>query len=1122
MIKVKDSDIIRNMKTGLIQNLQINFFSCIPILVLLFLLGYLSLPHPWLIDRLSTTPFFLVLLFSLLLILMLVSKTFIENAFFYYEKYLSEFLFGCKQKPWLYCSIVFALSLLIFSAFRIQRVDSGDILQITIAAKQGTAFLVEHAPLETLVRCWIAEFVVHYTNWNLEETYKWYNILIGCIVIVTILRVSSSVKKPYNYLIASFLLLSPAMNIYCGYLEVYGVSNLFQIVFLLLAFRFIEAKSSLYSISVAFGFSLAVGFWNGIFIFACIYLFWIQWKRDGISITDWILHGLLVGIPIAASLALLSPFANPFAGIITRLSEPSVLIPFSPYAAATGYGVFSTKHIADWSNEILLVFLLPFTIMTLFLLYHPKQFFMSMKCPLFWFYFLAAVPAFVFGFFYYPILGFPVDWDLYTFIYPSLSMCGVIIMKNKVHSFVWRKWFIILVLLTVGISSAWILENALFWRYPSLIHTIGPYVSPIVPDFYYKKMQQAHKQNNEANLYVLADLALQESPERYKEILELMDAWTVTTVSHLPPRPYDYPGWACDLVRMKNSDNQVLVFDVLGRIFRYEKKQLTWIFAPSKQIPSPVVAGDLLSDDSAVFLCENGQLYKIPISILTQETQSYPIWETPQEIAHFIPEAPTRRNIPIQMVDLSIQRGNDKICVLDNFNRVWDIETKKMMLQGFPSNNLTQSLHLTFQNQPVTIDVNNQLSYPKETVTLPFDTTWFHPIVRDFLFTPDEQGIMILDLNGNIHYYGSTPIYKDVVTPGEIVDRYKKMIHLPQDQSILLLDNRYRLKKAGLDPKGATARQKIGNMIAGGNISTAYKILNVLWNQSSQYTHVCYDILNTEILREMPGMMMYNRNDGIKMIVDVFPLDEDLIVCIDRWGRLIYINQGVLFLLEGSGLVSWPRTEAINGTVGINQIMFLCKDGSIWQYPYPRFFRESDPEFKRVPRKWLDLNSQIDGHHWIGIETSSDKTEIAALSSKGLLIRIDMMTKHIVETIQIPTKETHIFDFDYIKEGLQINVAFSSKEGPAWIYNHETREIKALENTHFGWPAVNDILFSRSGSVILLDLYGVIHQYPPVLQFAEKPYTIFEDAVCLRFLKKYERVLWVRGNGFMNTIKVTQ
>ena len=68
---------------------------------------------------------------------------------------------------------------------------------------------------------------------------------------------------------------------------------------------------------------------------------------------------------------------------------------------------------------------------------------------------------------------------------------------------------------------------------------------------------------------------------------------------------------------------------------------------------------------------------------------------------------------------------------------------------------------------------------------------------------------MVLDLNGNIHYSGSTVVYEDVVSPGNIIDRYIRLIHQTVEDSLLLLDNRYRLVKAEVDKGGATTREKI-------------------------------------------------------------------------------------------------------------------------------------------------------------------------------------------------------------------------------------------------------------------------------------------------------------------------
>ncbi|MGC9328430.1 MAG: hypothetical protein ACP5I1_12415, partial [Candidatus Hinthialibacter sp.] len=548
---------------------------------------------------------------------------------------------------------------------------------------------------------------------------------------------------------------------------------------------------------------------------------------------------------------------------------------------------------------------------------------------------------------------------------------------------------------------------------------------------------------------------------------------------------------------------------------------LKWIYAPKEALSSQVAAGDIEADGSAIVLCEDGRLFRIEKEVLDQGVTHDLVWGEPIQVCKFLPDSPSERNLPVRMVDLAVRPSDGAICAVDNFNRVWEIESKTLLLTGLPSYNLTQALHFTYDEHPVVIDVNNQLSYDREKVKLSFPTAWFHPIVRDFLFTPDEQGLMVLDLNGNIHYMGAAPIYQSVVLPGDIVDRYEKMAYLAGRDALLLLDNHCRLREAGLDTDGSTARQKISNMIEAGNYGTAFNILSVLWRRSSIFTPICYEMMDTEIIRDIPGAMMYRPEDAISMYVDLLPVEDDLSILIDRWGRLTAYNKGVLFLLEGTGLASWPRTEAIDGALADGRVFFMCKDGTVWQYEFKRFFGEQTAPFQRTPSLWKDLKDFGEEEQWIGVEDASGGRELIALSAKGKALRLPVDGAPAVE-FSLPGLSKPVFDFDYRDAPDGFSMAYTSDDGPAYVYTSRDQKTHEAPNSNFGWRVISDIRFSRGDHIILLDKYGVIHQYDSVFRFSGKPYSVIMDAVALRFLPSGERAQWLRSNGEIQTLRVRE
>ncbi len=1090
--------------------------------LLLFLfaiiLAWPTLEYPWLYKRITPFPaiysgFFLIVFLSILF----YNRT---SAFLlqYYLRALRLFKYFYHWNRWVTLSLAIIAITSIFWYFRIQRVDSGDILHFRYAAVQGNVFFVEHAPLETVLRCWVA--IIHdiWPSIPLTLVFQIQSCLYGAIYICLVAWLSSKLNTPYNFLIPLLLIITPALSLFCGYLEVYAFPIMNQGLFILIALLYLQRKISLLIVSFSLGFVIAVGFWNGIVGLGYLYLIFLAWRKKEIRLWQIGEHLLYIITPIMAALALLSPYTNPFAGFITRLSEPSLLIPLNPEAQAKNYGLFSSKHLADWANVTLLMVAIPFLLFftRVFTNFHFVR--TNAAKPEFIFAILTAFPAYIFGFLYYPVIGFPLDWDLYTFIFPSAACLGAVMMTDIFYSRIWRKRILFLVVALALISSAWVLQNALFWRYPFVATKIGPVISPVIPNFYYTRMQQAFDQNFETHLYWLGDKAMQESPGHYKEILNFMDDWTISTVGKIPPKPFDYPGWARDIAIQPGGSHQAYVFDRYGRIFRYDNSErLRWIYAPDKLIDSPVVAGDFTNTGDALLLTKEGGIYQVSKSIL-DSYQDEVLWEPVETFRSFIPESPGKRDMPIHLVDLAVRQNTNTVCVVDNYNRVWNTEDDSLLLVGEPSYNLVKALHFV-NNQPVTIDVNNRLSYDKNQIQFPFSTKWFYPIIRDFYITEDQKGILMLDLNGKVHYTGSTIIYEDVVSPGDIIDRYIKITKLQSKDRLLLLDNRYRVVTAGIDTGGVTTRKKVQTMIEAGSYISAYNTLAKLWKKGSHFTPICYEMLDTKALRAIEGMPLYEPADSIDMVVDVLPLREDFIIMLDRWGRLIYENKGVLFLLEGSGLVHWPRSEAIDGTLAKNRVMLLTDDGQIWEYHHPQIFGQKHEIFDRSPKRWLNLNDLAPNQTWIGIEGSAEGDRIYAVSKNGTLLEIPLENSSNYSQQQLSTQK-EIFDIAYRSTPRGYQLAYTSREGPASIYNSWSNECQLIMTSDFGWGVVSDITFSGGENIVLLDRYGVIHQYNALYEFSEKPYTVIMDAMAIRIFPEAKKAIWVRSNGEMRRLRM--
>jgi hypothetical protein len=1088
-------------------------FSWTLIFLLLALLLLGTGEHGWFLERILPIPAFLTVLFLALLLPPLFSSLLASRYYLAWCRAYYWMVRRLNTAPLSTGGTAVLILFVLFWYFRIQRVDSGDLLHFINFARQGEVFLVEHAPLETLIRCLVAELLHIFPRMNLEILLRILVSLYGAGYVLSVLCLTSRLNA-YRELSAWLLIFTPVLSIFFGYIEIYAFPVWMQVITLLCGLLFLQGTASIALVSITFGIAVTAGFWNGIVGLGYLYLLRVAWRRGELSWSGIVEQALFVVSPLLITLALISFYSNPFAGIITRLGEPGLLIPLNQEAQLKGYHLFSEKHLADWANESILLMLVPLVVLLVRLMCNITFVVSLFRLPEFRYLVLCTVAAFIFGFLYYPVIGFPLDWDLYTFIFPSASLTGAVLMKDILYSRVWRKRFVFLLLLAAIFSAVWILQNALFWRYPIAATHIGPVVSSIVPDFYYKRMKQAFDQSFESHLYWLGERAIEESPGKYREILEFMDDWTIATLAKIPPEPFDYPGWARDFAQHPAHPEQVFVFDRYGRIFFYNGNKLKWIFAPDKLIPDEIVAGDFTPEGHALLLSSQGKIYRVQQSVYQEGIEGNVVWTNPETLNTFLPAPPKHREIEVHLVDLAIQPVTNQVCVLDNLNRVWNVDTQEMILQGEPSINLVRSLHFASNQEPLTIDVNNRLSYNSQKLEFPFKGNWFFPIVRDFRLTPDEKGIMVLDLNGNIHYSGSTVVYEDVVSPGNIIDRYIRLIHQTVEDSLLLLDNRYRLVKAEVDKGGATTREKIKGMITAGNYISAVNTLMNLWKKGTQFTALCYEILDTEIVRAVEGFPLWKPEDAINLYVDALVLREDFIILVDRWGRLVYEDGGTLFLLEGSGLDSWPRTEVRDATLAQNRVLFLTGDGSVWEYHFPQIFGQKNALFEHTPKRWGILQDYQPDTRWAAIEADVDSNTLYALSENGILLELNLEDK------SLQYSGAPLFDFSLQKDERGYQIACMSRRGPLSIYESWSDSSRVVPNTDFGWDVIRDVAFASASNLLVLDEYGVIHQFPPTYTMSEKPYSYIRDVIAIRYLPEKQQLLWIRSNGEVRRLRI--
>ena len=102
--------------------------------------------------------------------------------------------------------------------------DSGDIYYFVSFARQGKAFLVEHAPLESFVRCLLVDISLWVSpKADLITELKILNCFYGAVFFFCVTVLCSRLPLAYAVFAPVLLIITPIQAVFCGYMEIYGL-----------------------------------------------------------------------------------------------------------------------------------------------------------------------------------------------------------------------------------------------------------------------------------------------------------------------------------------------------------------------------------------------------------------------------------------------------------------------------------------------------------------------------------------------------------------------------------------------------------------------------------------------------------------------------------------------------------------------------------------------------------------------------------------------------------------------------------------------------------------------------------------------------------------------------------
>ncbi len=277
-----------------------------------------------------------------------------------------------------------------------------------------------------------------------------------------------------------------------------------------------------------------------------------------------------------------------------------------------------------------------------------------------------------------PWLGFPGDWDLFSFFaWPLLmaALVGLAVWKSAEDR---RKLLWLAGMPAFSLVGAWIL----FYHQGSLPTSaeVKAKLTGGLATLRYEQAQQAVDKGDWPLAFAKTEQAMAEDPTRIPQCLSLMGVTVIQRMSDQWPERDQVTRMACDMEIISASPmRRIFVMDSWGRIFLWEGGYFNdWEPQGIPGIPEHhAVAMEIAPwRKSAVILRDDGALYEVPApSWLVPEPQvprqtwfcEAPLDRSPRPLGNlFYDYARIPRRPPRKAVDLVADPRNQRFVVLDN------------------------------------------------------------------------------------------------------------------------------------------------------------------------------------------------------------------------------------------------------------------------------------------------------------------------------------------------------------------------------------------------------------------------------------------------------------------------
>jgi len=367
-----------------------------------------------------------------------------------------------ENKPYTFLASTIFMFIVFAFVFRINASVLGDSFNMIYNFRSfasGVSYLAPwHEPLSMYVLYYAVTMIGSLDYSQLSASFFIIDIILGILFIIgTYYLVKRIFSSPlHKFMTFVFLTTLPYMEFYFGYIEVYAVSSLLLVLFILFSISTLQHKLPFYYVPIIWLLLTFSHYINGLLGPAVIYLAYLEYKEKRIK-------EVIIGFAGALIILLITLVAAEFD--MERLINIS---PVSHFLSLTGnisainsysqaYTIFSIYHFVDIANYFIMMSPFAILIIIIWASYYKEESFFGNPLNL-WFT-IALIPIFL----YYLVSkleqGNASDWDAFAGQFFLLALFATVLFFQRENQLT-AKIFSLIICVSLLHSLPWFAVNA--------------------------------------------------------------------------------------------------------------------------------------------------------------------------------------------------------------------------------------------------------------------------------------------------------------------------------------------------------------------------------------------------------------------------------------------------------------------------------------------------------------------------------------------------------------------------------------------------------------------------------------------------------------------------------------